>query len=275
MNFSDADAQRLINIIDQRIEERMRQERPRFGVIATVDTAVGLCSAYFSGETTSDYASPYFRYPAYLRPKVGDMGMFIASLSGERRLIDLFHPAGGGEFGRESTNQYNLTDAFLRVKRTNTGDNILDSFDGTNIRFHVEMDGKHYWHDTSGSADTTLERSAPSTLSLGTNDSLIVGDLLQAARLIAKEADDARNGSSASSNYPDGLSWFQITSSSATGWPNSATDARGHVVTWRNTATHAFQVFFAFGGSGGFNEAWYRAWNSNTAAWRAWVKLSP
>lgn len=92
MNFTDADAQRLISIIDQRIEERLRNERPRFGVVAAVDESVGLCSAYLSGETVN--ASPYIRYPNYLRPQVGDVAMVVVTPSGDRRLIDIFRAAG-------------------------------------------------------------------------------------------------------------------------------------------------------------------------------------
>lgn len=173
MNFTDADAQRLISIIDQRIEERLRNERPRFGVVAAVDSAKALCSAYLMGETV--YASPYIRYPNYLKPEVGDNVMVVASPTGERRLVDIFKTAGAS-FG-QITAAFVMAGTPLYLRRTSASNPALEAQDDAGVlNFRIERDGSLVWANPStGSTDTVLERAAASVLALGSDDSLRFG----------------------------------------------------------------------------------------------------
>lgn len=87
------------------------------------------------------------------------------------------------------------------------------------------------------------------------------------------EGADLRSGSSAGTNYPEGITLMRITDGSGTGvgagWPLA--DGRGTVMTISNTTTLIHQIWFERGSLG--NGIYHRNWNSASASWRGWTNL--
>lgn len=83
MTFTDADAQRLLRIVDERIERRLSQTQVRYlwGTVASVDSTNKKCSVYILGDGT---ASDGFRFEAMRAPGVGQVVLVSISPDGDR-----------------------------------------------------------------------------------------------------------------------------------------------------------------------------------------------
>lgn len=86
--FTDADAQRMLQVMDERIERRLREAHQfHWGVVSAVNNTTSLASVYLYGESTN--ASPGFRFPHYRVPAVGDT-VLVRIAPGDRVIEDIF-----------------------------------------------------------------------------------------------------------------------------------------------------------------------------------------
>lgn len=290
MNFSDSDAQRLINLIDERIEQRLRQERPRFGIVTQVDAPAGLCSAYLDDSIS---ASPYIRYPTYMRPAIGDVVLVKAGGEGERVLIDIFRTPGTGS----STN---LMDGRLRL--TNSNDATLSSANhafqigdggaaniaaddneimarnnGATAPLHLNAEGGPVRvNANAGTGSGNGVQIGPSAHGIFEESAGFIGTLATffADGFRSQEATDAHAATDSYTTYPEGLSWFVQNTQSASGWPTA--DARGVVITLviSGSTLYHYQFWLERGTIGGGDSLYWRSWNNGGPAWNAWVLIT-
>lgn len=153
---------------------------------------------------------------------------------------------------------------YIRIIRTAADNFLIEGHTGTNRTFHIERDGEIGWHDpATGAEDITLARTADGVLA-------VAGGRLQTPSADVEEGADLRNGNSAGTNYPIGLSIMRITDSAAAGWP--VADGRGLVVTFNVSGSALCMQLWMQRGSLG-NAIYFRSWNAGTSAWRAWAAL--
>lgn len=160
MEFSDSDAKRLLRIIDERVEARLKQQAQyHWGTVASVDTSTRTCTVYLFGETVT--ASEGFRFYDPLLPSTGQIVRVV--INGDERWIDVVSAGatasvitadqltvryGGNVYfpdqspGNDpsSIGMFN-EDASTRVMRIRAGD---DAGDAVDVGYYYFLDGT--WH---------------------------------------------------------------------------------------------------------------------------------
>lgn len=119
MTFTDADAQRLLRIVDERIERRLSQTQVRYlwGTVASVDTANRKCSVYLLGDTS---ASPGFRYGPSMEPGTNYVVRVAISPDGDRWIDQI---ATGTQINMSNGSVWNGPTLELR---SNAGNSFID-----------------------------------------------------------------------------------------------------------------------------------------------------
>lgn len=143
-NFTDGDAQRMLSVVDERIDRRMADQTQYFwGTVASVNATTGKCSVYLLGSTS---ASSGFRYPAYLVPIVGDVVRVSLTPRGDRLVEGIYKTAPAGDIYLNTkglvlddpTNDY--TAISLRLNGVAAG--LIDAGTGASENFRlVGFDG--------------------------------------------------------------------------------------------------------------------------------------
>jgi microcystin-dependent protein len=97
MTFTDAEAQRLLRIVDEQVERALsRRPRTAYGIVASLDNTTARATVNVLGEST---ASAGFVYPRHMSPLVGDVVRVVIDPRGERYIEQTYGPGGGSPSG--------------------------------------------------------------------------------------------------------------------------------------------------------------------------------
>lgn len=163
MTFTDADAQRMLRVIDERIERRAAETQARYewGVVDSVDVTNSKCAVFLFGSTTS---SPGFRLGQQL-PDVGDVVRVGIDPRGDR-WVDRAATAGG-----------------LRAERmrvTATDDASLSSTlhglqVGPSTGQNIAIDDNEIMSRNNGAASTLVLNGDGGDVQIGAGSALLLG----------------------------------------------------------------------------------------------------
>lgn len=284
MSFSDNDAQRLIDIIDERIERKFR-EHPQmlWGVVATAP-ASNRVSVYLYGETVN--ASEGFVVPEWMQPEVGDLVRVRLGANGDRYVEDVYRASfRAGRLRLTSTTDATLgsTGHAFQVG-ADSGPNlvaddneIISRNNGSTAPLHLNAEGGQVRvNANAGTGSGSGIAIGPTGDAIFEESAGIIGTLATffAEGFRAQEAADAHAASDSYTTYAEGLSWFIQNTQSASGWPTA--DGRGVVITLRLSAStlYHYQFWLERGTVGSGDSMYWRSWNSGTVAWNAWVLIT-
>lgn len=261
--------QDLISAVDTRVEQLLRAlPRTVYGVVSAIDRPTLTCSVKLSGDTA---ASAGFRYQRFAEPQVNDRVRVAIDPRGDRYVEAVYADYGAGNEAQQ------LYYGFPRVERETGSDRVIidGRYEGDSqgrVRLEVFNNGDAGLQASDGTNfyDTTLKRIAAGHWEA--TSILEATDLIKGARGVFVEGTDVRDGNSAGTNYPIGLSWMFIADSGAAGWPDA--DGRGIVVTVSNGSTLISQLWFDRGSVAPGTRCATRNWNNGGSAWRAWQTLA-
>lgn len=169
MTFSDADAQRLLRIVEEKVDRAVsRMPYTTYGIVDTVNATTRKANVFLNADTTSSAGFDYGR----IEPQVGELVRVVIDPRGDRYIESILR-AGAVHVSPE-----NEVDEGGQVTLLGAGANSNINLDNLTGRFRVHSDGKVYLdiNRTSamvlGPSDSSMGsgvRIWPGKLALGTS----------------------------------------------------------------------------------------------------------